>query len=135
MGMKYAEEPFNMGMFFFLPKESFKMSTFSDPQHTHTGTFYTGVAPPPPVGCIHCVGTLNTYQCVREAGEMFPGERRGMRYVSLDDVVHQQYTGRDGRVAKRGQRQPSHHPGTWRKGEFVHPCHVHVWHRFSISVY
>ena len=29
MGIKYAEEPFNMGMFF-LPKASFKMGTFSD---------------------------------------------------------------------------------------------------------
>ena len=34
--MKYAEEPFNLGMFFFLPiKVSFKMGTFSDPQHIH----------------------------------------------------------------------------------------------------
>ena len=45
MGMKYAEEPFNMGMFF-LPKASFKMGTFSNPTHT-SGHFYTGVAPSP----------------------------------------------------------------------------------------
>ena len=36
MGMKSAEEPFNMGMFI-LPKASFKMGPFSDPQHTHPG--------------------------------------------------------------------------------------------------
>ena len=34
MGMKYAEEPFNMGISF-LPKWSFKMGTFLDPKHTH----------------------------------------------------------------------------------------------------
>ena len=47
MGMKYAEEPFNMGMFF-LPKASFIMGPFPDPQHTHPGIFFTGVAPPVP---------------------------------------------------------------------------------------
>ena len=41
MGMNYAEEPFNMGMFF-LPKASFKMGTFSDPKHTHPGIFILG---------------------------------------------------------------------------------------------
>ena len=50
MGMKYAEEPFNMGMFFFYlrPKASFKMDTFSDPQHTHLGIFILEPPPPPP---------------------------------------------------------------------------------------
>ena len=37
MGMKYAEEPLNMGVI--LPKASFKMGTFSDPQHAHPGIF------------------------------------------------------------------------------------------------
>ena len=47
MGMKYAEEPFNMGMYFFLPKASFKMGTFSDPQHTHSGIVILESLPPP----------------------------------------------------------------------------------------
>ena len=34
MGMKCAEDPFNMGMFF-IPKASFIMSTFSDGEATH----------------------------------------------------------------------------------------------------
>ena len=38
MGMKYAEEPFNMGMFI-LPKASFRMGPFSDPQHTHPAIY------------------------------------------------------------------------------------------------
>ena len=42
MGMKYAEEPFNMGMFIFLPKAS-----FSDPQHTYPGIFILGRSPRP----------------------------------------------------------------------------------------
>ena len=61
MGMEYAEEPFNMGMFF-LPKASFKMGTFSDPQYIfilesspgeqlRAGTLgaahYRSVSPPP----------------------------------------------------------------------------------------
>ena len=52
MGMKYAEEPFNMGMciYFFLSKASFKMGTFSDPQHTHPGIFILELPPPPGVG-------------------------------------------------------------------------------------
>ena len=45
MGMKYADEPFNMSMFF-LPKASFKMGTFSDPQHTHPGIFILELPPP-----------------------------------------------------------------------------------------
>ena len=50
MGMDYAEEPFNMGMFVYLRHPS----KFSDPHHTHTsGHFYTGVAPPPPPVLIH----------------------------------------------------------------------------------
>ena len=49
MGMKYAEKPFNLGMFF-LPKASFKMGTFSDPQHTHPGIFILELPPPPPPG-------------------------------------------------------------------------------------
>ena len=32
---------------FFLPNASFKMATFSDPQHTHPGIF-TLESPPPP---------------------------------------------------------------------------------------
>ena len=44
MGMKYAEDPFNMGMFY-IPKASFKMGTFSDLQDTHPGILYIGVAP------------------------------------------------------------------------------------------
>ena len=52
MHMKYAEEPFNMQQYaiwvFFLPRASFKMGTFSYPQHTLIRAFfYTGVAPPP----------------------------------------------------------------------------------------
>ena len=38
MGMKCAEDPFNMGVFF-LPKASFMLGTFSDPQHTYLGIF------------------------------------------------------------------------------------------------
>ena len=47
MGMKYAKEPFYMGICFcfFLPKVSFKIGTFSDPQHTHPDIFRH---PPPP---------------------------------------------------------------------------------------
>ena len=48
MGMKCAEEPFNMGMFY-LPKVSFKMGT-----HT-SGHFYTGVAP---LGLYYELGNL-----------------------------------------------------------------------------
>ena len=44
MGIKYAEEPFNMGMFF-LPKASFKMGTFSDIQHTLPGIFILESSP------------------------------------------------------------------------------------------
>ena len=46
MDINYAEKPFNMGMFF-LPKASFKMGTFSDPQHTNPGILYTGVSTAP----------------------------------------------------------------------------------------
>ena len=46
MGMKWAEEPFNMGMlFFFLPIASFKMGTFSDRQHTHPDIFILELPP------------------------------------------------------------------------------------------
>ena len=60
MGMKYADEPFNMGMlfYFFLNMASFKMGTFSDPQHT-SGHFHTGVIPPPP-GKIYFSRTAHT---------------------------------------------------------------------------
>ena len=46
MGMKYAEEPFNMGMFF-LPKVSFTIGTFLDPQPTHPGIFIPHPTPLP----------------------------------------------------------------------------------------
>ena len=36
MAMKYAEEPFKYG-YVILPKASFKMGTFPDPQNTHPG--------------------------------------------------------------------------------------------------
>ena len=51
MGIKRAEDPFNIGIFF-LPKASFIMSTFSD-LNTHIQAFHTGVAvaPPPPSPC------------------------------------------------------------------------------------
>ena len=52
MSMKCAEDPFNMGiffifLFFFLPKASFIMGTFSDPKHTHPGISYWSSPPPP----------------------------------------------------------------------------------------
>ena len=40
MGMKSVEDPFNMGMFFYLRHPSYIMGTFSDPQHTHLGILY-----------------------------------------------------------------------------------------------
>ena len=46
MGMKYAEEPFNIGIFF-LRKPSFKMGTFSDP-NTYIRAFLYWSRPPPP---------------------------------------------------------------------------------------
>ena len=39
VGIKRAEDSFNMGIFF-LPKLSFIMGTFSDPQHTHPRISY-----------------------------------------------------------------------------------------------
>ena len=41
MGMKCAEDPFNMGEFF-LPKVSFIMGAFSGPQHIHPKSHYQG---------------------------------------------------------------------------------------------
>ena len=46
MGMNYAEEPFNMGMFF-LPKAFFRMGTFSAP-NTHIQAILILESPPPP---------------------------------------------------------------------------------------
>ena len=47
MGMEYAEELLDMGVFF-LPKASFKMGIFSDPPLHTSGHFITGVPPPFP---------------------------------------------------------------------------------------
>ena len=47
-----------MGMFY-LPKASFIMGTFSDPQHTHPGIFILKSPPPPPgKGFHHSVSNL-----------------------------------------------------------------------------
>ena len=46
MGMKYAEDPFNIGMFF---TQGVLQNGYIFRPSTHTsGHFYTGVAPPPP---------------------------------------------------------------------------------------
>ena len=64
MGMKYAGEPFNMGIFFYLrPKASYKIDKFSDPQHTHLGIFILE-CPPPRASAVYmlsnCTGELDT---------------------------------------------------------------------------
>ena len=46
MGMNCSEDPVKMGVFV-LPKVSFIMGTFSDPQHMILA-FHSGVTPPPP---------------------------------------------------------------------------------------
>ena len=46
MGMNCSEDPVKMGVFV-LPKVSFIMGTFSDPQHMILA-FHSGVPPPPP---------------------------------------------------------------------------------------
>ena len=62
MGMKYAEKPFNMGticFLFFLHEASFKMGTFSDPQHTHPGIFI--LESPHPLGLTHMMQSVILY--------------------------------------------------------------------------
>ena len=45
MGIKYADEPFNMGIFFFLPKASFKWVHFQT-SNTHIRAFLYWSHPP-----------------------------------------------------------------------------------------
>ena len=71
MDMKYAEEPFNMGVF--LPKVSFRMGIFSDPQHTHLGICILESPPPPPhkappVLCYSWADTSNPLKVFGQGG-------------------------------------------------------------------
>ena len=61
-GIKCAEDPFNMGMFF-LHKASFIMGAFSDPQHTHPGISHWSR---PPGGHIHGEKQVLTYSVLVE---------------------------------------------------------------------
>ena len=66
MDMKYANESFNMGMFY-SPQASFKMGT--DPKNTHPGIFILESPPPLPPG--------------RGTGARGPGGMACVGFVSL----------------------------------------------------
>ena len=74
MGMEYAEEPFNMGMFFLLPKAFFKLGTFPNPQHTHPCIF---ILESPP-------GTLVTVLVVPSLHPLIPPGRIDHRVFTGD---------------------------------------------------
>ena len=70
MGINCDEDRFNMGTFF-LPKASFIMGKFSDPQHTHPGISYwsrpTVVGPSSPIAeyCFRNKTVIDTPSIIR----------------------------------------------------------------------
>ena len=84
MGMKCAEEPFNMNMFFLL-KVSFKMGTFSDPQHTHPGILYWSQPPPPPIES----GGLHVYSLPLISEGILSQIQRVIVSIKLQSLSHQ----------------------------------------------